>query len=64
MKAAIFGDNMAEPMLQVQGLKVYYDTPKGDVIAVDGISLDLFSTDTLGIVGSQDVENPLQQWVF
>jgi peptide/nickel transport system ATP-binding protein len=51
MKAAIFGDNLAEPMLQVQGLKVYYDTPKGDVIAVDGISLDLFSNDTLGIVG-------------
>ena len=51
MKAEIFEDNLAKPVLRVQGLKVYYDTPKGDVIAVDGISLDLFPNDTLGIVG-------------
>ena len=39
------------PVLSVKGLKVFYETPKGDVIAVDGISLDLFPNETLGIVG-------------
>ncbi len=39
------------PILKVRDLKVYYETPKGDVLAVDGIDFDLFSGETLGLVG-------------
>ncbi len=39
------------PVLKVRGLKVYYETPKGDVLAVDGVNFDLFKGETLGLVG-------------
>ncbi|MBI1278833.1 MAG: ATP-binding cassette domain-containing protein [Anaerolineaceae bacterium] len=40
-----------KPVLEVRGLKVYYETPKGDVLAVDGIDFDLYQGETLGLVG-------------
>ncbi|MBI5670323.1 MAG: ABC transporter ATP-binding protein [Chloroflexi bacterium] len=39
------------PVLKVRDLKVYYETPKGDVLAVDGINFDLYEGETLGLVG-------------
>src|SRR5260221_2409079 len=39
------------PVLKVRHLRVYYETPKGDVLAVDGIDFDLFEGETLGLVG-------------
>jgi peptide/nickel transport system ATP-binding protein len=39
------------PILKVRDLRVYYETPKGDVLAVDGIDFDLFEGETLGLVG-------------
>jgi peptide/nickel transport system ATP-binding protein len=39
------------PVLKVRDLRVYYETPKGDVLAVDGIDFDLFEGETLGLVG-------------
>ncbi len=43
--------NQKKPVLEVRGLKVYYETPKGDVLAVDGIDFDLYEGETLGLVG-------------
>ncbi|MEP7291604.1 MAG: ABC transporter ATP-binding protein [Chloroflexota bacterium] len=37
--------------MKVRDLRVYYETPKGDVLAVDGIDFDLFEGETLGLVG-------------
>jgi len=39
------------PILKVRNLCVYYETPKGDVLAVDGIDFDLYEGETLGLVG-------------
>jgi peptide/nickel transport system ATP-binding protein len=39
------------PVLKVRNLCVYYETPKGDVLAVDGINFDLYEGETLGLVG-------------
>ena len=39
------------PVLSVRDLRVYYETPKGDVLAVDGVDLDLFEGEALGLVG-------------
>ena len=39
------------PVLTVRDLRVYYETPKGDVLAVDGINFDLYEGETLGLVG-------------
>src|SRR5688572_8070614 len=39
------------PVLKVRNLRVYYETPKGDILAVDGIDFDLFEGETLGLVG-------------
>src|SRR5829696_2483673 len=39
------------PVLKVRDLRVYYETPKGDVLAVDGIDFDLYKGETLGLVG-------------
>src|SRR5258708_22111787 len=39
------------PVLKVRHLRVYYETPKGDVLAVDGIDFDLDEGETLRLVG-------------
>jgi len=44
-------DSQKTPVLEVHDLRVYYETPKGDVLAVDGISFDLYEGETLGLVG-------------
>lgn len=41
----------SEPILKVRRLSVFYETPRGDVRAVDDVDLDLMSGETLGIVG-------------
>src|SRR5258708_7808721 len=43
------------PILQVRDLAVYYETPKGDILAVDGIDFDLYEGETLGLVGESGV---------
>jgi peptide/nickel transport system ATP-binding protein len=41
----------SSPVLKVRDLRIYYETPKGDVLAVDGIDFDLYEGETLGLVG-------------
>jgi len=43
--------NQKKPVLEVRGLKVYYETPTGDVLAVDDINFNLYEGETLGLVG-------------
>ncbi len=38
-------------VLSVRNLKVFYETPKGDVQAVNGVNFDLYEGETLGLVG-------------
>ncbi|MGJ3238029.1 MAG: ABC transporter ATP-binding protein [Anaerolineae bacterium] len=38
-------------VLEVNGLKIFYETPKGDVRAVDGVDFVLYEGETLGLVG-------------
>ncbi|MEM9952794.1 MAG: ABC transporter ATP-binding protein [Chloroflexota bacterium] len=38
-------------VLDVNDLHIFYETPKGDVRAVDGISFQLYEGETLGLVG-------------
>jgi len=40
-----------KPVLEVRDLRVYYETPKGDVRAVDGIDFTLYEGEILGMVG-------------
>ncbi len=40
-----------KPVLSVKNLRIHYDTPKGDVIAVADINFDLYPGETLGLVG-------------
>jgi peptide/nickel transport system ATP-binding protein len=42
---------LAEPVLQVKDLRVYYHTPRGPVKAVDGVSFTLEPNSRLGLVG-------------
>ncbi|MFV1989649.1 MAG: ABC transporter ATP-binding protein [Acidimicrobiales bacterium] len=49
--AASQGLRPAQPLLVVENLKTYFETPRGLVKAVDGVSLKLERGRTLGIVG-------------
>ena len=40
-----------EKVLEVKNLRIHYETPKGDVIAVNGINFHLYKGETLGLVG-------------
>jgi len=42
---------MAEPLLEVRGLKTYFDTRRGPVKAVDGISYDIMPGEIVALVG-------------
>ena len=39
------------PLLEVEDLRLYYTTPRGDVHAVDGASFAMEPGEALGIVG-------------
>jgi peptide/nickel transport system ATP-binding protein len=42
---------MAEPLLEVRGLKTYFFTDEGVIRAVDGVDLTIYPGETLGVVG-------------
>jgi peptide/nickel transport system ATP-binding protein len=45
------GNGSLKTVLEVKGLKIYYETPKGDVKAVDGVDFSLYEGEILGLVG-------------
>ena len=42
---------MTEPLLSIRGLRTTFQTPAGVLPAVDGVDLDVYSGETLGVVG-------------
>ncbi len=49
--AAHSKDKEREVVLEVKDLKVFYDTPTGDVRAVDGVSFNIYRGELVGLVG-------------
>ena len=45
------GEMSQDVVLDVQGLKVYYETPTGDVKAVDDVSFQIYQGEIVGLVG-------------
>jgi oligopeptide/dipeptide ABC transporter ATP-binding protein len=45
------GQGKREVVLDVNNLRVHYETPKGDVIAVNGINFKVYRGETVGLVG-------------
>ncbi|MGH2819917.1 MAG: ABC transporter ATP-binding protein, partial [Actinomycetota bacterium] len=43
--------SLGEAVLDVRDLRVHYSTPRGDVIAVNGVDFQVFKGETLGLVG-------------
>ena len=41
----------SDPLLQIRGLKTYFQTEAGTAKAVDGVDLDIFPGEVLGLVG-------------
>jgi peptide/nickel transport system ATP-binding protein len=49
--APTHGDEAGRPLIDVEDLRVHFDTPRGTVRAVDGVTFQLGWGDTLGVVG-------------
>ena len=46
---------MSAPLLDVRGLKTWFETPKGTIKAVDGVDLTLHRGQILGLVGETNM---------
>ena len=42
-------------VLDVRNLRIHYETPKGDVIAVNGISFQVYKGEIVGLVGESEI---------
>ena len=51
MEAAVKPSYTAGPLLQIKDLKTYFDTDAGMVKAVDGLDLEVYRGEVLGLVG-------------